>query len=436
MSYFAWLAVGCLIPLVALNIHRHLRFNPSIRICIYSNSGWATEDHLKVDKVPVFENVVVFIPSMRAKYKVFWLNGKEYLAGTVNERVVWSYGTGDNHLRFARRNDGYSLPGFGGRGAKYSEWILQKYTPVGSRNPISRGSPAITKLHPGLQSTIGEKPQFGTKNDQIGPQLFLGGIAGNVGGLLGRLSLPLEFWQSTKCCDNAKPSYSGNKYSNAESGVIDPVSLTRHGSRFNDRYGILCICGGFVVGFILWMAGGWRLFYNQRDRLGLCMAGSGLVVAGISFTSVVIGCLPGSWHKCLCDGEDHSDNRQTFQHNTENVSQKLLTLPYLRITLNTAGQDMANLLGTDKKIAVIAALTEGSSIRSIERMTGVHRDTIMRLGVKVGQGCTGLMDETMRNLPCTRLEMDEIWGFVGKERPERETGRQSERGQCLDILRD
>ena len=76
---------------------------------------------------------------------------------------------------------------------------------------------------------------------------------------------------------------------------------------------------------------------------------------------------------------------------------------------------MANALSTDKKVAVIGALAEGSSIRSIERITGVHRDTIMRLGVKVGQGCTALMDEKMRNLPCRRLEMDEIWGFVGKK---------------------
>jgi len=76
---------------------------------------------------------------------------------------------------------------------------------------------------------------------------------------------------------------------------------------------------------------------------------------------------------------------------------------------------MANVLNTDKQIAVIAALAEGSSIRSIERMTGIHRDTIMRLGVKVGQGCTRLMDAKMRDLPCTRLEMDEIWGFVGKK---------------------
>jgi IS1 family transposase len=76
---------------------------------------------------------------------------------------------------------------------------------------------------------------------------------------------------------------------------------------------------------------------------------------------------------------------------------------------------MANILNTDKQVAIIAALAEGSSIRSIERMTGVHRDTIMRLGVKVGQGCTALMDAKMRDLPCTRLEMDEIWGFVGKK---------------------
>jgi IS1 family transposase len=76
---------------------------------------------------------------------------------------------------------------------------------------------------------------------------------------------------------------------------------------------------------------------------------------------------------------------------------------------------MANVLSIDKQIAIIGSLAEGSSIRSIERVTGVHRDTIMRLGVRVGQGCTALMDAKMRNLDCHRLEMDEIWGFVGKK---------------------
>jgi IS1 family transposase len=76
---------------------------------------------------------------------------------------------------------------------------------------------------------------------------------------------------------------------------------------------------------------------------------------------------------------------------------------------------MANILNTDKQIAVISALAEGSSIRSIERITGVHRDTIMRLGVRVGQGCATVLDEKMRNLSCQHLQFDEIWGFIGKK---------------------
>jgi len=76
---------------------------------------------------------------------------------------------------------------------------------------------------------------------------------------------------------------------------------------------------------------------------------------------------------------------------------------------------MANVLNTDKQIAVISALAEGSSIRSIERMTGVHRDTIMRLGVRVGNGCQMLLDSKMQDLGCRYLQFDEVWGFIGKK---------------------
>ena len=74
-----------------------------------------------------------------------------------------------------------------------------------------------------------------------------------------------------------------------------------------------------------------------------------------------------------------------------------------------------NHLSKDKQIAVTAALAEGNSIRSIERMTGIHRDTIMRLGVRVGQGCARLLDEKMRGLDCNRIELDEVWGYIGKK---------------------
>lgn len=76
---------------------------------------------------------------------------------------------------------------------------------------------------------------------------------------------------------------------------------------------------------------------------------------------------------------------------------------------------MANVLPKDKQIAVIGALAEGSSIRSIERITGVHRDTIMRLGVRVGQGCGMLLDSKMQDLSCNYLQFDEVWGFIGKK---------------------
>jgi hypothetical protein len=68
---------------------------------------------------------------------------------------------------------------------------------------------------------------------------------------------------------------------------------------------------------------------------------------------------------------------------------------------------MANALSTDKQVAIISALAEGSGIRQIERMTGVHRYSIMRLGVRVGKGCISLMDGKMRDLLCENLQFDE-----------------------------
>lgn len=76
---------------------------------------------------------------------------------------------------------------------------------------------------------------------------------------------------------------------------------------------------------------------------------------------------------------------------------------------------LKNILKTEKQERVIGGLVEGSSIRSIERMTGVHRDTIMRLMVGIGNTCEKIMDTTMRNLTCKDIEVDEVWSFVGKK---------------------
>jgi IS1 family transposase len=75
-----------------------------------------------------------------------------------------------------------------------------------------------------------------------------------------------------------------------------------------------------------------------------------------------------------------------------------------------------NQLPRDKQVEIIGALTEGCSIRAVERLTGIHRDTIMRLGFTVGVGCAKLHHALMRDVRVNRIELDEIWQYVGKKR--------------------
>ena len=74
-----------------------------------------------------------------------------------------------------------------------------------------------------------------------------------------------------------------------------------------------------------------------------------------------------------------------------------------------------NRLSLARRTQIINCLVEGNSIRSTERMTDTHRDTVMRLMVEVGTGCAKLMDEQMRGLSCQRIQVDEIWSYVQKK---------------------
>lgn len=74
-----------------------------------------------------------------------------------------------------------------------------------------------------------------------------------------------------------------------------------------------------------------------------------------------------------------------------------------------------NKLNLDTQARIIHALVEGNSIRSTECMLGVHRDTIMRLGVRVGNACMEFSNATIRGVNCKRIELDEIWCYVGKK---------------------
>ena len=74
---------------------------------------------------------------------------------------------------------------------------------------------------------------------------------------------------------------------------------------------------------------------------------------------------------------------------------------------------MSHNLSPEKKVAAISMLAEGTSIRAIDRTTGIHRDTLMRLGVRVGTACKTILDDKIRGLNCRNIEVDEIWGFIG-----------------------
>jgi IS1 family transposase len=70
-----------------------------------------------------------------------------------------------------------------------------------------------------------------------------------------------------------------------------------------------------------------------------------------------------------------------------------------------------SVLSLDQRAKVAACLVDGTSIRATERITGVHRDTVMRLGVTLGEGCAKLHDRLVREVPCRLLQCDEAWTF-------------------------
>lgn len=66
-------------------------------------------------------------------------------------------------------------------------------------------------------------------------------------------------------------------------------------------------------------------------------------------------------------------------------------------------------------MSVLQLLLEGMSVRSVERVAGIHRDTILRLLVVAGERCRRLMQRKIEHLPVRDVEADEIWGYVYKK---------------------
>ena len=71
-----------------------------------------------------------------------------------------------------------------------------------------------------------------------------------------------------------------------------------------------------------------------------------------------------------------------------------------------------NKLDRDTRAKILTLLCEGMSIRAITRVLGVGKNTVARLIIDAGVACAAYQDRVLRNLPCERVQVDEIWSFV------------------------
>jgi transposase-like protein len=72
-------------------------------------------------------------------------------------------------------------------------------------------------------------------------------------------------------------------------------------------------------------------------------------------------------------------------------------------------------LPVEKAEMVLRLLLEGNSVSSVERITGIHHGTILKLLVLVGEKCERIMAEKIRNVAVRDVEADEVWSFIGKK---------------------
>ena len=76
---------------------------------------------------------------------------------------------------------------------------------------------------------------------------------------------------------------------------------------------------------------------------------------------------------------------------------------------------MARVLNREKRVQIVVALVEGNSIRATARMAGCSKNTVVKLLSDLGYACAAYQDEALHDLPCKRVQADEIWSFIAKK---------------------
>ncbi len=157
-----------------------------------------------------------------------------------------------------------------------------------------------------------------------------------------------------------------------------------HSTEIASRFlaGVGCFIGSLILFYVATCSSGKR---DERIQEWVCGCGS-LALLLCGFAMIGLQNYPGRDEQ-----ENSKDTYKPSQHADIVPHKYLLTSTnYWGTVLGIEDTHTPNILAADKQVAVISALAEGSGIRQIERMTGVNRNTIMNLGVRVGKGCAAL----------------------------------------------
>lgn len=87
-----------------------------------------------------------------------------------------------------------------------------------------------------------------------------------------------------------------------------------------------------------------------------------------------------------------------------------------------------NRKSTKERAHILHCLVEGNSIRSTVRLTGASKNTIVKLLAEVGEACAWYQDKHLKNLPCEKVQVDEVWSFVYSKQKNVPEGKEGEAG--------
>jgi transposase-like protein/IS1 family transposase len=113
---------------------------------------------------------------------------------------------------------------------------------------------------------------------------------------------------------------------------------------------------------------------------------------------VIVAACEHAWKK---NGFDKNGNprKRCKLCGTSYVDRQFTALGEMRIDLDQAAQ-------------AIGLLCEGMSVRAVCRITGLNKQTVLRLVVRAGRGIAEYSERTIRGLAVAEVECDELWGYT------------------------